>query len=120
MYLRVPSTRPEYSSGLSEFQHKLLRKEANVRLEKATAIDTLIATRARMQAVFAEELEAKSNAGKVRLARAAGINSNAVLEGNARTITQPFKGQNLTADFPNVPIHTGPSFTNVPRFGWGS
>lgn len=119
-YLCVPSTRPDYSSGLSEFQHKLLRKEANVRLEKATAIDTLVATRARMQAVYSEELEAKSNAGKVRLARAAGINSNAVLEGNSRTITQPFKGQNVTADLPNVPINTGPSFTNVPRFGWGS
>jgi len=114
-YLCVPSTRPDYSGGLSLFQHKFLRAEANVRLDKSTAIDTLIATRYRIQSVLAEELEAKKTAGKVQLARIAGINSNSVLVGDPRTILNPF-GENKNATHtPNAP-----SFTNVPSYAWGT
>ena len=119
-YLIIPSTRPEYSSGLSLLQHKFLRKESNVRLEKTTAIDTLIATRDRMKTVIREELEAKATAGKVRLARIAGINSNSVLEGNPKSITQPFAGQRAEIPPKTQCVPEGPSFTNVPCYAWGS
>lgn len=114
-YLCVPSTRPEYSKGLSLFQHKFIRAEATARLEKSTAVDTLIETRNRIQGVLAEELETKKTAGKVQLARLAGINSNNTLTGETRTILTPFgENGNLTPP-PNTP-----SFTNVPSYAWGS
>lgn len=114
-YLCVPSTRPEYSKGLSRFQHKFIRAEAKVRLEKSTAVDTLIQTRDRIQSVLAEELEAKKTAGKVQLARLAGINSNNTLTGETRTILAPF-GENGNS----APPTNTPSFTNVPNYAWGS
>lgn len=114
-YLCIPSTRPDYSSGTSLFQHKYLRAEANVRLEKSTAVDTLIETRGRIQSIIAEELETKKTAGKVLLARVAGINSNSVLTGETRTILNPF-GTNGSA----APPPDKPSFTNVPSFAWGT
>ncbi|MBS4018217.1 MAG: transposase family protein [Dechloromonas sp.] len=114
-YLCVPSTRPEYSKGLSRFQHNFLRAEAKVRLEKSTAIDTLIETRNRIQSVLAEELETKKTAGKVQLARLAGINSQNTLTGETRTILAPF-GENGNL----APSPITPSFTNVPSYAWGS
>jgi len=114
-YLCIPSTRPDYSAGTSLFQHKFLRAEANVRLEKSTAIDTLIETRGRIQSVIAEELEAKKTAGKVQLARIAGINSNSVLAGETRTILNPFGANGNTATPPDMP-----SFTNVSSYAWGT
>lgn len=114
-YLCVPSTRPDYSAGLSLFQHKYLRSEATVRLEKSTAIDTLIETRSRIQTIIAEELESKKTAGKVQLARIAGINSNAVLAGETRTILNPFRIQDNPSALPPTP-----SFTDVPSYGWGT
>jgi len=118
-YLSVPCTRPEYASGLSLFQHKYLRKEADVRLKSETAVDTLIETRARIQTTLQEELTAKETASKVRLARVAGINSNAVLAGQPRSIQDPFKGQ-AVGEIPAVSTVIMPlSFTNVPRYNWG-
>lgn len=89
-YLWVPCTRPDYASGLSLFQHKYLRKEAGVRLERDTAIDTLSDTRARIQTTLQDEIAAKSTATKVRLAQVAGINSNAVLSGETCSVTTLF------------------------------
>ncbi len=119
-YLCIPSTRPEYSSGLSLFQHKYLRKEAGIRLKRDTAVDTLIDTRARIQETLQGEIAAKDNATKVRLARVAGINSNAVLEGQGRSVTTPFKGQSIDrpTEAPPAPPPL-PSFTDVPRYSWG-
>lgn len=114
-YLSIPSTRPEYSKGLSLFQHKFIRSEATIRLEKSTAVDTLIETRDRIQNVIAEELEAKKNKGKVQLARIASINSNSVLAGETRTILTPFGDRKNGASPPNIP-----SFTDVPSYAWGS
>lgn len=114
-YLCIPSTRPDYSAGTSLFQHKFLRAEASVRLEKSTAVDTLIDTRTRIQTVLAEELESKKTAGKVKLARIAGINSNSVLAGETRSILNPFGSNGTIATPPDTP-----SFTNVPSFAWGT
>lgn len=114
-YLRVPCTRPEYASGLTLYQHKYLRKEATERLRAASAIDTLIETRTRISARLSEEVEAKKTAAKVALARVAGINSNAVLEGRDKSIVAPFAGQDLaSSEAARAP------FTNVPQFRWGT
>lgn len=114
-YLCIPSTRPEYSNGLSLLQHKFIRAEAGVRLKKSTAIDTLIETRAKIQSTVEEELVANKTARKTQLARIAGINSNAVLAGEARSIVDPFGGggNGETAS-------TVPSFTDVPSYAWGT
>lgn len=114
-YFEVPCTRPEYANGLSMFQHKYLRKEASIQLEKSSAVDTLINTRARIQEVIGGELEKKKNAGKAQFSRLAGINSNAVLEQQERTILTPFAGQDTNP----VVQEMGPTFTNVPKFTWG-
>jgi putative transposase len=114
-YLCIPSTRPEYSKGLSRFQHKFIRAEAKLQLEKSTAVDTLIETRNRIQSVLAGELATKKTEGKVQLARLAGINSNSVLAGAAQTILTPL------GDSGNVaPPSNTPSFTNVPSYSWGT
>lgn len=118
-YLCIPSTRPEYSAGLSLFQHKYLRKEAGVRFDKASAVDTLIETRAAMAETIQGELQAKSTKGKKRLAQIAGINSEAVLRGEARTIQSPFAGQQVAVPADPPSIATLPTFTNVPNYAWG-
>lgn len=119
-YLWVPCTRPEYASGLSLFQHKYLRKEAGIRLERDTAVDTLMDTRARIQNTLQDEIAAKDSATKVRLARVAGINSNAVLEGKVRSVQDPFKGQAVGTKPEALAIAAAPSFTNVPSYSWGA
>lgn len=118
-YFRVPNTRPDYAEGLSTFQHQYLRKEAGIRLDKATAIDTLIETRARIAEVTQKELFSRKSVAKSRLARVAGINSNATLEGKSRSIQDPFNGQHLCeSDISQQPVVT-PEFTNVPTYKWG-
>jgi len=117
--LIVPCTRPDYASGLSLLQHKYLRTEANVRLLRDTAVDTLSETRARIQSTLENELAAKETATKVRLARVTGINSNAVLAGDQRTVSNPF----ATSAGPNPlepkSVATAPC-TNVRRPAWGA
>lgn len=135
-YFKVPCTRPDYASGLSMLQHKYLRHEANVRLERDTAVDTLIETRSTIQARLKDEITAKETSTKVRLARIAGINSNSVLAGEKKTVLEPFQGQQVDRPAPPAAVETmpaepippasanppplGPSFTNVPRFTWGT
>ena len=119
-YFRVPCTRPEYASGLTLFQHKYLRREAGVRLKRETAVDTLIATRARMQEVLKEELAAKDSATKVRLARVAGINSNAVLDGEQRSVTNIFAHDDAGIPPPVIQVVTPPPCTSVRRPAWGA
>jgi putative transposase len=119
-YFPVPCTRPEYAIGLSLFQHKYLRREAGARLNKDSAVDTLMNTRARIQEVLAGEVDAKATATKVRLARIAGINSNAVLDGKQRSITTPFQGQQVNIPTPAATAtESTPAFTNVPTYAWG-
>jgi putative transposase len=117
-YLWTPCTRPEYASGLTQFQHKYLRKEANVRLTKDTAVDMLLDTQARIQETLQGELAAKNTATKARLARVAGINSNAVLAGEQRSVVNPFANtpQSVKTAIP-TPM---PTFTNVRRLAWGA
>lgn len=118
-YFRVANTRPDYAEGLSSFQHSYLRKEARIRLKKETAVDTLIETLARITEVAAQELDARQTSTRIQMARVAGINSNAVLEGGARSILNPFHGQNLGAETVSQPEAISPDFTSVPTFKWG-
>lgn len=119
-HLCIPSTRPDYASGLSAFQHAYLRKEAGIRLKKECAVDTLVETRAAIQARLQEDLESKKSATKVRLARVAGINSNAVLAGTPKSVTTALPGEPAADAMPAPARPAAPSFTNVPRYSWGT
>lgn len=116
----VPNTRPDYACGLSEYQHKMLRQWAAEKLTKSTAIDTLMRTREMIAERIGEELEAKKNNTKARHARLAGINSNAVLEGESKSILNPFEGQTIEVPSREIIVPSGPSFTNVPTYQWGA
>lgn len=117
-FFKVPCTRPEYASGLSLFQHQYLRQEAGIRLGHSNAVDTLLETLARTREVIQEELAAKDNKNKSKLARVAGINSNSVLEGNKPTILNPFNEQS-TQNLQNSDNKRNAAFTNVPKYTWG-
>lgn len=115
-YHTVPNTRPEYANGLSHYQHKYIRKYAAIALERDSAINTLLDTRNRIAEIAQEELAKKDNATKRHLARVAEINSNAVLGGNPRSISKPFREDQSSSDNKLVPPA---SFTDVPKFSWG-
>lgn len=117
-YLKVPCTRPEYARGLSLFQHAYLRKEAGERLRAATAIDTLMSSRRVMANRIAEEIDAKENKAKARLAQIAGVNSNAILQGERKTILQPFQGQEV--GITETERSAIPAITDIPRYAWGT
>lgn len=119
-FFPVPCTRRDYAEGLSLFQHQYLRKESGIRLERESAVEVLVETRARIASVLGEEVLAKENATKARLARIAGINSESVLKGKKKSIINPFEGQ--TVDPPEPKQKQKPKanpFTDVPQYGWG-
>ena len=128
--IRVFNTNPEYAAGLSLLQHRFIRRETKVTLTIKNAASQLALTRASIQESLAEEILQKQTADKAHLHKAAiraGINSNAVIDGqyrsvadimsltkeiaarNSRTSTQLASG--LT------PEPKGGS-NDVPHFGW--
>lgn len=117
-YFKATCTRPDYAAGLSLYQHKYLRKQARLTTQNPSHIDTLVQTRLLIASTIAEAIENKSNATKVRLARVAGINSNAVLEGKRQSILTPFDGQSLGYQPPS-PAADEVSITNIPSYMWG-
>ena len=119
-YFLVPSTRPDYSCGLSLFQHKYLRRQHGLRLDAAGAIDTLIETRSTIQQTIRQELEVSKTASKSKFARVANINSNAALEGKPQAVGDPFRGQSVSSEaIPNEKQTIAPC-TSVPRPSWGA
>jgi hypothetical protein len=92
----------------------------DIRLKKECAVDTLLETRAAIQTRLQEDLESKKSAAKVRLARVAGINSNAVLAGTPKSITIALPGESAANTTPAPSNLASPSFTNVPRYSWGT
>ena len=116
-YFRVPCTRPDYTTGLSLYQHTYLRKRARAEMEESAPVDVLMRTRLEVAQRIGEEVDRKSNAVKLRLARAAGVNSNSVLEGKTQSITTAFEGQaeeaQLATQAAVAPI------TDVPHLSWG-
>lgn len=118
-YFPVPCTRPEYAEGLSTFQHAYLRKEADVRLQNSTAVDILAATRECVRTRIVEEVDAKANSAKNKLARVAGINSGNVLSGTQPSILVPFGSSVPPIESPSVTSKAA-AFTNVPLYTWGT
>ncbi len=84
----VPNTRPDYANGLSLFQHKWMRKICRDKY-KNSSIDGLMSVKMEINARIRDELAAKNTRSKTTLARLAGINSQAILNGEARTILDP-------------------------------
>jgi putative transposase len=111
----VENTRPEYASGLSLFQHRWLKKLCRDKYKQQN-IDGLIEAKADIGERVREELLAKSVRSKERLARLAGINSHAVLSGEARTILRPF-----SSSVDPQPPQAAPtvSISDVRRPSWG-
>lgn len=126
-YLRVNSTRPDYSNGLTLFQHKYLRAEAKLNSKNNQCVDDLLDTRDSLEARIQQDVYAKDNHHKKQLARIAAINSNSVLENKIRSVKDPFSniGQNSSKTVtqevltPQSCIQENP-FTNIPNYSWGS
>lgn len=93
----VPNTRPDYASGLSLFQHKWMKKICREKYKKSS-IDGLISVKAEINARVRDELAAKSTRSKTTLARLAGINSQATLSGEGRTILDPLAPSRARSD----------------------
>lgn len=118
-YIMVPCTRGDYASGLSLFQHQFLRKENGLKNEASRNVDYLMETRAIIQDRILVELDLKKTTAKARLANVAGISSNKVLEGEARSIVVPFPGTERSGQANRSEQAKEASFTNVPSYAWG-
>lgn len=116
-YVPVHCTRPDYANGLSLFQHKYIRHEAKLHFNRNNSLDLLFDTRQRIEQRVSEDIDAKSTHQKKQLARIAGINSNAVLDGEARSTKTPFPNT-LTAQTQISESEESP-FTGVPSYTWG-
>lgn len=112
-WMEIACTRRDYADGLSLYQHQLItnstpKKERN-------NVDLLIRTRERLQTTFAEELDRKANAGKVKVARWMGIDSTSVLAGQPKSVA----GLGEPAEkAPSGIIIPDAAFMDIPRFGW--
>lgn len=115
-YFPVRCTRPDYAEGLTLYQHRYIRKSDREVMKSASTVDTLIDTRAQLQATIREEMDAKKVRGNNHYARLAGINSNRTLEGETQTILNPFAGQTVEAP---QPIAIEVPFTEIKVYGWG-
>lgn len=115
-WMEIACTRRDYADGLSLYQHQLItnstpKKERN-------NVDLLMRTRERLQTTFAEELDRKANAGKVKVARWMGIDSTSVLAGQPKSVAGLGRGGELVAETPSGIIIPDAAFTDIPRFGW--
>ncbi len=89
-YMRVNCTRPDYAHGLTLFQHNYLRHEAKLHSQSVRSVDEILSFRDTVALKVNEEISQKNNHLKKQLARAADINSNAVLDGETRTTNDVF------------------------------
>lgn len=119
-YQRVNCTRPDYSHGLTLFQHKYLRHEAKIYSKSNHSIEQLLDVRAVMEDKIKEDIALKDSAHKKQLGRIAAINSNAVLEKQTRSTTAVFanvqRSKVLVVDGDPTEIPT--PFTNIPHYQW--
>lgn len=93
----IPNTRPDYANGLSLFQHKWMKKICREKYKKSS-IDGLVSVKAEINARVRDELAAKNTRSKTTLARLAGINSQATLSGEGRTILDPLAPSRTRSD----------------------
>lgn len=133
-YMRVNCTRPDYANGLTLFQHQYLRREARFRNVSMRSADEHMSFRIALAQEIKGDVDAKNNQTKQLYARVAAINSNAVLEGNARSTTNVFGNLNeppispriitpptLPASEPDKEVISNNvvPFTNVTGYQWG-
>lgn len=121
-YLKINSVRPDYTHGLTLFQHKYIRQEAKLHSKQNISYESLFTSRQRINEVIQEEIYAKDTNRKKQLARIAAINSNAVLENQKRSIQTPFANQenvNFTKQDEVGSGYQESPFTNVVSYAWG-
>lgn len=114
-WMEVACTRRDYAEGLSLYQHQLIT--TSTKKKDRNDVDQLMRTRERLQAKFAEELERKANAGKVKVARYLGIDSSAVLAGQPRSVASLITPDGEARSQSGIIIPDA-AFTDIPRFGW--
>jgi len=85
-----PSRWPEYTTGLSWNQHRLIRKFARAELKLKDSQETLLASRMRLHDHWLEATSRKNRADALTAARFSGVTSARVL------------GSDLTPDLPRV------------------
>lgn len=125
---RVFNTDPDYAAGLSLLQHRFIRRETKINLTASNAMRELARTRATIQESLAEEIVQKQSADKAnlhRLAIRAGINSNALLDGECRsvadilTLAKEVAARNAEAETTaSAKPESSPFSNDVPHFRW--
>lgn len=118
-YEEIPSTRPDYASGLTAYQHQYLRKVNQIDLNSRNAIDTLIETRANTQQVIQGEMTSKRKYNYSQAAKLAGITSDAVMANKPKTIAQPFEGQTIEPKETPSNVLVYPAFSKITKLRWG-
>lgn len=114
-WMEIACTRPDYAEGLSLHQHQLITNSAPK--QQRNDVDQLVRTRERLQATFAEELDRKANAGKVRVARYMGLDSNSVLAGQPKSVASLVTPAGDAQGKSGIIIPDA-AFTDIPHFGW--
>ena len=124
-WMEIDCTRSDYAEGLSLYQHQLIIRSTDKK--KRDDVDQLMRTRESLQATYAEELDRKANAGKVRVARYMGIDSRAVLAGAPKSVANllvPSEGRQLQlgsgTEERGAIIIPDAAFTDIPCFSWRS
>ncbi|MDT6997664.1 hypothetical protein [Burkholderia cenocepacia] len=113
-HVPVPNTRPDYANGLSLFQHKWIRRLCREKYKK-TSIDGLVSVKMGINEKIRDELEVKNTRSKTKLARLAGINSQAVLSGEEKTIMDPLGSSKIQSHSPPEVVN---SISDIRRPRW--
>lgn len=93
-HFRVNCMSPDYANGLSMAQHQFIRRNTKIKLTRDNAVPEFMRVEREIQESLAEEILAKETADKLRLHKVAiraGINSEAVLNGAARSVADIIK-----------------------------
>lgn len=118
-YFEVQSTRPEYSSGLSEYQHRYLRKEGGIKLNKKNAINELMKTRRKVDKAVEDSIIGQNKFRRSEAARLAGVNSNSVIEGKNKSINNVFANQHLGTEETSSEALQSPAYVRK-KLTWGA
>lgn len=116
-WMEVACTRRDYAEGLSLYQHQLIT--ASTPKKDRNDVDQLMRTRERFHDTFAEELDRKANAGKVKVARYLGIDSSSVFAGQPKSVASLLTPARDAQRQSGIIIPDA-AFTDIPHFGWRS
>jgi putative transposase len=115
-WMDIDCTRQDYAEGLSLYQHQLITNSTPHK--QRNDVDQLMRKREFLQAIFAEELDRKANAGKVKVARWMGIDSTSVLAGKPKSVADLGGHGVPPAVASGGIIIPDAAFTDIPHFGW--